>query len=584
MIFDTPSIYVLIGIIVYILAYYYYVGYIEKKIWSPDPKRPTPAKMYFDGVEYFPISKYVLFGYQFKSIAALGPIVGPMVATHFYGWLPAILWILLGNFFIGWVQDYSTLLMSVRKEGRSLGPITYELLGGRARSILLVYIIFYLIILAAVFAWTVVTLLNGIPGSIIPTLVVLITGYIFGLLVFRMRLNVYLASLIALIIVFVGYALVPIFPQLKIPSTNFLDPGLKGTQPGSLTALFWLIVIGIIYYLASVTPMIRWLLPTVYVAYLPSIVALILIVLGALATFATGVTIDPSRKPVVGWAYFDPIKYPTIGPLWPMLFVTIACGAISGWHSIISGGLSSKQLEYETDARPVAAGAMFTEGVLALSSVAAVMVIATPAAPTALDYPNGASKIVYALLPFISKEAWLYFYTVFVIIMGLITSMLFARVFRIVAGEIFPRPFGHYLISPIIYILIMIFLAWPGSWTNLWLYFGGTNQLMAGLALMLVSVYLINQKKPSWYAFWPGIFMLVTTLGAVFWETYVYLAHVLQGKFLPPQAAVVDRYGFGFVNASNIVSAAFGAILFILGLLMTYYLFKGYLTYRKQIK
>ncbi|MGC9148693.1 MAG: carbon starvation CstA family protein [Sulfolobales archaeon] len=584
MIFDTPSIYVLIGIIVYILAYYYYVGYIEKKIWSPDPKRPTPAKMYFDGVEYFPISKYVLFGYQFKSIAALGPIVGPMVAAYFYGWLPAILWILLGNFFIGWVQDYSTLLMSVRKEGRSLGPITYELLGGRARSLLLVYIIFYLIILVAVFAWTVVTLLNGIPGSIIPTLVVLITGYIFGLLVFRVRLNVFLASLIALIIVFLGYALVPIFPQLKIPSTNFLDPGLKGTQPGSLTALFWLIVVGIIYYLASVTPMIRWLLPTVYVAYLPSIVALILIVLGALATFATGVTIDPSRKPVVDWAYFDPIKYPTIGPLWPMLFVTIGCGAISGWHSIISGGLSSKQLEFETDARPVAAGAMFTEGVLALSSVAAVMVIATPAAPTALDYPNGASKIVYALLPFISKEAWLYFYTVFVIIMGLITSMLFARVFRIVAGEIFPRPFGHYLISPIILILIMIFLAWPGSWTNLWLYFGGTNQLMAGLALMLVSVYLINQKKPSWYAFWPGIFMLVTTLGALFWETYVYLVHVLQGKFLPPQAAVVDKYGFGFVNASNIVSAAFGAILFILGLLMAYYLFKGYLTYRKQIK
>jgi len=582
MIFDTPAIYILIGIIVYVLAYYYYVGYIEKKIWRPDPSKPTPAKMYFDGVEYFPISKYVLFGYQFKSIAALGPIVGPMVATHFYGWLPAFLWILFGNFFIGWVQDYSTLLMSLRKDGRSLGPITYELIGGRPRIILLTYLVFYLIILLAVFAWTVVTLLNGVPGSFIPTLFVLVMGYIFGLLVFKARMNIFLSSLIAIIIVFIGIALVPIFPSLKIPSTNFLDPGLKDTQPGSLTALFWLIVLGVIYYLAAVTPMIRWLLPTVYVAYLPAIIALVVIILGGLATFFTGVKIDPSRPPVVGWAYFDPIKYPTIGPLWPMLFVTIACGAISGWHSLISSGLSSKQLEFETDAKPVAAGAMFTEGVLALSSVAALMVIAKPTAPTALDYPTGASKIVYALFPFISREAWLYFYTIFVIIMGLITSMLFIRIFRLVAAEIFPRPFNHYLISPIIGILITIFLAWPGSWTNLWLFFGGTNQLLAGLAIMLVAIYLVSIKKPSWYAFWPGVFMLITTLGAVAWETYVYLAHVLQGKYLPPQATVVKLYGFGFVNASNIVSAVFGAILFILGLIMAYYLFKGYFMYRRK--
>jgi carbon starvation protein len=301
--------------------------------------------MYFDGVEYFPISRYVLYGYQFKSVAALGPIVGPMIATHFYGWLPALLWLIIGNFFIGWVQDYSTMMMSVRREGRSMGPIVYELLGGRARTVLLTYLIFYLIIIGAVFAWVIISIINGVPGSFIPILVILVTGYIFGYMVFRMRANVITATLIALALVFAGIVLVIAVPSIRVPSTNFLDPGVTGTQPATWTVLFWLLVLGVIYYLAATTPMIRWLLPTVYVGYLPAIIALVIVVIAALLSFITGVKIDPSRQAVVGWAYLDPIKYPTTGPIWPMLFVTIACGAISGWHSLISTGLSSKQLE-----------------------------------------------------------------------------------------------------------------------------------------------------------------------------------------------------------------------------------------------
>jgi len=212
MVLDTPAPYILLGLIVYAIAYIYYSKYVDRNIWQSDPTRPTPAKMYFDGVEYFPISRYVLYGYQFKSVAALGPIVGPMIATHFYGWLPALLWLIIGNFFIGWVQDYSTMMMSVRREGRSMGPIVYELLGGRARTILLTYLVFYLIIIGAVFAWVIISIINGVPGSFIPILVILVTGYIFGYMVFRMRANVITATLIALALVFAGIILVIAVP------------------------------------------------------------------------------------------------------------------------------------------------------------------------------------------------------------------------------------------------------------------------------------------------------------------------------------------------------------------------------------
>jgi carbon starvation protein len=126
---NTPAPYIALGLVIYLIAYLVYSKYIDKRVWNTDASRPTPAKLYTDGVEYFPVSRYVLYGYQFKSVAALGPIVGPIIAVFFFGWLPALIWLIVGNFFIGWVQDYSTMMMSVRNDGRSMGPITYNLMG-----------------------------------------------------------------------------------------------------------------------------------------------------------------------------------------------------------------------------------------------------------------------------------------------------------------------------------------------------------------------------------------------------------------------------------------------------------------------
>lgn len=584
---NTPAPYILLGLVLYFLTYRFYARWIDKKIWETDPNRPTPARMYFDGVEYFPVSKYVLFGYQFKSVAALGPIVGPLTGVLFFGWVPALLWVIFGNMFIGWAQDYSAMMMSVRNEGRSMGPITYKLLGDRARKILLVYLIFYLIIITAVFEWVIIDVLNRVPGTFTAVLFVLVGGVLFGYLIFQRKMDVLVATVIALLVVLIGYFTVALVPQVRAPGTNFLDSSAffqsygfdpKQTYPGTFTVLFWLVVLSVLYYIAAVTPMPRFLLPTVYVGYLPSIIALVLVLLAALFTPITGLVIQ--QQPFKGF-YVDPLTNPQGGPLWPILFVTIACGAISGWHSLVSSGLTSKQLEYETDALPVGGGAMITEGAVALSSVAAMMVLSQPPAGAAA-YVQGATLLTTKMLG-VPDVFMNILYGIFVTVMGLITSMLFVRVFRLIMAELFEEsPLGNKFISPIVILVLAGFLAFVGSWTNLWIFFGGTNQLLAGLALLLVAIFLTSVKKPSAYVFIPGIFMAITTLAALAWETYVYALYGILNKPLPPQAAVAKLYGQGIVQISNMLSAAFGALLLVLGAIMTYYLITGWAKQRQK--
>jgi carbon starvation protein len=279
--------------------------------------------------------------------------------------------------------------------------------------------------------------------------------------------------------------------------------------------------------------------------------------------------------------YIDPMVNPQGGPIWPILFVTIACGAISGWHSLVSSGLTSKQLEYETDALPVGGGAMFTEGAVALSSIAAVMVLSQPPAGAAA-YVQGASLLTSKMLQ-VPPIYMNILYGIFVVVMGLITSMLFVRVFRLIMAELFEdSPLGNRYISPIILLIIAGFLAFVGSWTNLWIFFGGTNQLLAGLALLLIAIFLASVKKPAWYTLIPGGFMAITTLAALAWETYVYLLYALQNKPIGVQAAAAKLYGGAVVQISNFLSAAFGALLLVLGAVMAYYLFAGFAKYRQK--
>src|SRR5712692_394556 len=185
----TPFLWVVATIALYVVAYWGYGKWIDRNVWRSDAKKATPAHMYMDGVEYFPVSRYVLWGYQFKSVAALGPILGPFIGITF-GWLPALLWIIGGNFFIGWLQDYGSMMLSVRKEGRSFGPITYEFTGAKGRTNLLAFVLFYLIIISATFIALIASFWNAFPGPFVAPSSVLLGGLCSGPHLYRIMKNV----------------------------------------------------------------------------------------------------------------------------------------------------------------------------------------------------------------------------------------------------------------------------------------------------------------------------------------------------------------------------------------------------------
>src|SRR5256886_2360373 len=367
-ILETPFLWVVATIALYGVAYWGYGKWIDRNVWRSDAKKATPAHMYMDGVEYFPVSRYVLWGYQFKSVAALGPILGPFIGITF-GWLPALIWIIGGNFFIGWLQDYGAMMLSVRKEGRSFGPITYEFTGARGRTNLLAFVLFYLIIISAAFIALIASFWNAFPGTFVATVGILVAGLLCGQLLYRVKMNVFAVTGIGLALVIFS-----IYLGVAFPITLAF---------GVWNVPIWAFVAAVILYAAAVLPTPMFVQPTNYLAFYPAYAAILLILFGALMTpfwgaSFLGLTLPKAPTPIsvqmpAGPFLFDPQGI--LGPIWPILFVAIACGAISGWHSLVSSSSSAKQLDIETDALPVGGGAMLSEGLLALAALIPFMVL-----------------------------------------------------------------------------------------------------------------------------------------------------------------------------------------------------------------
>jgi carbon starvation protein len=554
-----PFWFVLFALVVYWIAYRVYGKWYDRRVWKPDAQRMTPAHMYMDGVEYFPVNRYVLWGYQFKSVAALGPILGPFVAVSF-GWLPALIWILLGNFFIGWLQDYGAIMLSVRKEGRSFGPVSYEFTGSQGRNTLLGFILFYLIIISAAFIYFIALFWNIFSGTFVATLGVLATGVLAGRLLYRLRMKIVGVTLLAIALIVVS-----IFLGLVIPTPkDFL---------GVWTIPFWAFVVCAIVYVASVLPLPLFIQPVNYIAFFPTSIAIVIILGGALLSPLTGITLaQPS---------FKGFYAPDVGPLWPMLFVAIACGAVSGWHSLVSSSTTSKQLDVETDAHPVGAGAMLSEGLLALASLAAFMVLAPKEAGTNNigAWVQGAVRLSSSYLGGEAASGfWMTFFGLVLVVYALPVQALVTRFWRLVSQEVFAEGPARVLGQKHVSIFVGLFLAWlfavSGSWINLWLYFGGANQLLAGLALMLVSIHLAQVRSPTVYTLVPAALMIVTTLAAILWEIWQFVEAVfVKGKPLvrPPLSNYPD-----LALALNGVFILVGVCLFALGLRMAMYTFRAY--------
>ena len=563
---NTLWIVVIAAVVIY-LAYNFYAKQIDRNVIKADAKRTTPAKMYMDGVDFMPTSRNVLYGYHFKSIAAAGPIVGVITAANLWGWLPALLWLMIGVSFIGWASDYSAIVVAVRNDGNSMSAVSHRLIAPRTRTILFTFIFFYLLLVAGAFMGIMAALMAARPDVPLGIIALGVMGLLAGQMLYRWKMDLILVTGIVVVVTLLAMAFGPFgavnaegkldFTQGPISSailafnnainkitgdqavmvvtdpTN-ADPRIPAPDPTSgqraSTAvynadtgeiktmpsyLFWALFLLAFSYLASTLPIWRFAQPVNYIGFW--------ITLLTIGFSAIGAILAPFIKPDVGTFALEPVK--SLGfaydatkawqPLWPMLFVTIACGAISGWHALIGSIGTARQLEYETDALPVGGGAMFTENTLALLSLVAVSIAGTG---------GGAGRFaagVGSLLTVLFGEGFRLFGTAlgfgaFMVIVLTVTQLVF-RVMRVTLTEWVSESIPvlkNMHVSTIVSMLLTILLVLTGTWVYLWQLFGAANQLMAALSLLIVTVWLREQKKNPAYALWPTLFMYITTLAA----------------------------------------------------------------------
>jgi carbon starvation protein len=503
-----------LGFIVAFIGYRFYAKYIDTKIIKSDPDRATPAKMYMDGVEFMPTSKNILFGYQFKSIAGAAPIIGPIIAIQ-WGWLPALIWILGGALLIGWVQDYSSSMIAIRNEGASFGALSHKLVSPRARIILLSFIYFYLLLIAGAFGNVVVSTAVALKAAPMAWLFLTIGGILAGQMIYRWKKDIILTTIVTVVIALLG-----IWVGTLAPSDSILGVNLSSSR------VLWAIAAFVFCYFAAVLPIWRFALPINYVA---SYIVFLGLFFGIIGIFI----VHPNFT-LPAYTSFS-IK---IGPMWPILFVTIACGAISGWHSIVSSSGTARQLESEMDARPVGAGVMFVEMMLAIFAliIAGTIYASAPEYGAAIAkgpgpiFAGGVAKFLGAIgLP---ESLGKSYGSVMMIVLAITIMQLVIRFMRVATSELLSDVspvFKNAHVGTLIACLLGIFLVLTGWYQYLWVLFGGANQLMASLALLLVTAWLMSEGKPAKWTFYPMIFMFITTIAALLYTSTDLLRKVFSG-------------------------------------------------------
>ncbi len=563
-----------VAIIAVWIGYRAYSARMDRYVLQADPNRATPAKLYQDGVDFMPASGSVLYGYQFKSIAALGPIVGPIVAAQ-WGWLPALLWLILGVLFIGWVQDYTTSMMAMRTEGMTMGGLSYKLVSPRARSILLSFLYFYLLLIMGAFGAIVAGLLAN-PKVPIGFIIVTLAGVLAGHMTYRLKRNLVTTTVVTVAIAFIGVYLgqtgafsriVEWFNGLVGYTTTIADKEVKNilymTPYGPMTWPVWIwgILALVFCYLGSVLPIWRFAQPVNYVSFWLILAGMVGAIIGIFIA-RPGFGDFPAFTGFYAVGVLAP-GVPT--PLWPIIFVTIACGAVSGWHSLVTTSGTSRQLERETDTLPVTAGAMYTEGVLGvLSLTIAVTAFGSFAGYKDVLARGGGAVFAGGMAKFLNvlgipTDFGTAFASVFLVIMALTVMQLVLRFMRIASAELLGErvpAFRNPHFGSVIAILFTLLILWTGFWARIWILFGGSNQLFAGLALMLVSIWLANQGKTYRWVAYPAVFMYVTTVAALLVTGWASLQAALKPGLAAP-------FVFG-----NLVAAVIAFVLVVLAVIL----------------
>ena len=539
--FVNGLIIMLIAIVVLGGGYLLYGRWLAKT-WGIDPEAKTPAYELRDGVDYEPADTPVVFGHQFASIAGAGPINGPIQAAVF-GWVPVLLWILIGGVFFGAVQDFSAMYASVKNKGRTIGYIIEEYIGKIGKKLFLLFCWLFCILVVAAFADVVASTFNGFTpdgakiasnGSVATTSMLFIVEAVgLGLLLRFSKMNKWINTIIAIALLVAGIAVGLALP-IYIPT---------GT---------WHIIVFIYILIASVVPVWALLQPRDYLNSYLLVFMIIAAVVGVIAT-----------NPSVNLPAFTSFYVEGTGNMFPILFVTIACGAVSGFHSLVSSGTSSKQIKNEKNMLPVSFGAMLLESMLAVIALIAVASFATGEAAEA-GYNTPAQVFAGGVANFLAQIGMPH-NVVFTLINLAVSAFALtsldsvARVGRLSFQELFldssiddenmslwRRILTNKYFATILTLVLAYVLAKLG-YKNIWPLFGSANQLLSALALIACAVYLKKTNRKGWMLWLPMIIMLAVTLTA--------LVQKIIGLINDP-------------TAGNILQLAFAVALFVLGVIV----------------
>ncbi|MBT2682462.1 carbon starvation protein A [Bacillus sp. ISL-37] len=518
-----------IGMIVFAIGYRFYSKWVAEKIYRLDPNYVTPAHQYSDGVDFVPTKKMILWGHHFTSVAGAAPIVGPAIAVY-WGWLPAFLWVTLGTVFAAGVHDFGTLVLSVRNKGQSVGTITNKLIGKRAKIMFLFIILILVLMVNAVFAWVIANLFVKFPASVLSVFLQIPLAIWIGYAVYKKKKGMLVPSLIALAVMYGAAILASRVPALQIDLVRYFG-GADSTVMFSLSGvsmafLVWIVVLMVYVYIASTLPVWKLLQPRDYINSHQLVVGLFILYAG-LIFLQPKVTAPAMNAAATDVSWF------------PLLFITIACGAISGFHGLVSSGTSSKQLEKETDARFVGYLGAVGEGVLALIAIIAVITVFATKADFTAAYSSFAAASAGGLGNFINGAAQLAtgiwipadiartIVSIIVVSFAATTLDTSVRLMRYIIAEIgseynvqaLTKTHVATTVAVVSSAALVLLPKGPNGFGSggylLWPLFGTSNQLLAGVSLLLVSIWLKRQGRNYLVTFIPMVFVFFMTLWAM---------------------------------------------------------------------
>lgn len=496
-----------LGALAFLVIGYIVYGRFISRLMGVDPSRPTPAHTRYDGMDYVPARHWlVLFGHHFSSICAAGPIVGPALAVAYWGWGPSVAWILLGGVLLGAVADFTSMVVAVRHEGRSIAQVAGEVIAPRSRTAFTIFILVAIVLVLAVFAELAAGTLVQRPEIVLPSLGILPVSVLAGLFLYRgVRTR---SRFVA--VTFVGLAALAGLMALG-QSLHISLPVIGGLEPQTQ----WVVLLFIYCFVASVLPVQYLLQPR---DYLSSYVLFATISLGLIAVIVTNpsMTAAPSKG-------FIPSDWPGVGALWPMLFVTIACGAISGFHSVVSSGTTCKQLDNERHACRIGYAGMLMESLVAILVVVAVGAGLSAAHHTELLRGKGGAITAfgegYGSITDIFFGPYGAAFAVMALNFFILTTLDTAtRLARYLTTELFGM--NNRFVPTALVVVAGAALALSGQWRTLWPAFGASNQLVAALALLVVSMWLLQRGRGALPTLIPAVLMLVTTIGAFLFQIH----------------------------------------------------------------